>query len=82
MKGSAEIKPNINSTKINSAWLLWLIQKQLFSNELRSGERWNRTSSALGLQEPLATLIGNGKMFLKGNTENCNSTSYIALQGM
>lgn len=38
MKGSAEIRPNINPTKINSAWLLWLIQKQLFSSELRSGK--------------------------------------------
>lgn len=44
MKGSAEIRPNINSTKINSAWLLWLIQKQLFPSELRSEGRWNRTS--------------------------------------
>lgn len=53
MKGSAKIRSNINLTKINSAWLLWLIQKKVFSEssfartQFTEEERWTITSSVL-----------------------------------
>lgn len=77
MKGSAKIRPNINPTKLNSAGLLWLIQK-IFCEHSVHWRRENVTSSVVCDEEPLAKPTDSMKRFLKGNTDDCNATYQIA----
>lgn len=60
MKGSAKIRPNINLTKINSAWLLWLIQKKVFSESsfCKNSVHWRRKREYTFLNCVLLGVIG------------------------
>lgn len=78
-KGLAKIRPNINSTKLNSAGLLWVIQK-IFCE--RSSSLKNRDCNFLCCVRWGAIGKANDsvKRFPRGNTDNCNATYQIASQ--